>query len=594
MPYIYTQAPLLMELKDKLPVSYLLFTTRGRINRRTYWTASLFIWTSFYVLFNALEYGISYAATWAIYPLLFWAITATAIKRLHDTNRSGFWLWFILIPVLGPLVLLYLLGFRRGSADKNGFGAVPNSAPDYFKNSDAQTIPHLKTGERIVNDVTQLNPILVAGVIVPETVEALQQAIRTAAGPVCIGGGRFSMGGQTASHQALYVDMRRLNKVLEFSPENKTIKVQAGIRWCDIQHFIDKHDLSIKIMQTYANFTVGGALSVNCHGRYIGLGPVILSVRSLDVLLANGELVHCSPAEQPELFFACVGCYNAVAVIVNAELDLAENVAVKRHHKKMKRDAYRSFFFEHIRNNADVVFHNGDIYPPHYKTVRAVSWIKTDSKPTVKTRLMPLATAYPIERYFIGAFSKSDFGKWRREHIIDPILFASKKIHWRNYEAGYDVLELEPESRKASTYVLQEYFVPVAAFDAFASHMAEIFIRHKVNVINVSIRHAKSDSGSLLAWAREEVFAFVVWYKQGTADMDKQTVAVWTREMINAAISFHGAYYLPYQAHATAEQLHAAYPNAKKLFELKNKYDPGCKFRNVIWDTYYKTNDHAI
>src|SRR4030095_2134824 len=147
-----------MALKDKLPVSYLLFTTRGRINRLTYWTASLFIWTTFYVLFNLLELLFSYTATWIIYPLLFWALFATATKRLHDSNKSGFWLWLILIPVLGPLVLLFLLGFKRGSVYSNSFGVVPNSAPDYFKNADAEKIPHLKTDERIVNDVTQLNP----------------------------------------------------------------------------------------------------------------------------------------------------------------------------------------------------------------------------------------------------------------------------------------------------------------------------------------------------------------------------------------------------------------------------------------------------
>ena len=32
----------------------------------------------------------------------------------------------------------------------------------------------------------------------------------------------------------------------------------------------------------------------------------------------------------------------------------------------------------------------------------------------------------------------------------------------------------------------------------------------RVNVLNVSIRHARADPGSLLAWAREECFAFVV------------------------------------------------------------------------------------
>ena len=382
--------------------------------------------------------------------------------------------------------------------------------------------------------------------------------------------------------------MRKLNKILDFSTQDKIIKVQAGIRWCDIQHHIDQHDLSIKIMQTYANFTVGGSLSVNCHGRYLGLGPVILSVKSLDVILANGELVHTSPSEKPEIFYSSVGCYNAIGVIANVELELTENVAVRRSHKKMQRNEYKKFFFNNIRENKDVVFHNGDIYPPLYKNVRAVSWSKTNQKPTEKTRLMPLASAYPIERYFIGAFSKSRFGKWRREFIIDPIVFSSKKIHWRNYEAGYDVLELEPESRKESTYVLQEYFVDVEKFDDFATLMSEIFIRHNVNVINVSIRHAKADSGSLLAWAIKEVFAFVVWYKQGTTEMDKSKVAVWTRELIDAVTSLNGSYYLPYQPHATREQFHKAYPNAQKLFELKKKLDPDYKFRNIIWDTYYK------
>jgi uncharacterized membrane protein YhaH (DUF805 family) len=579
-----------MTLKDKLPVSYLLFTTRGRINRLTYWTVSIFIWTSFYILFNLLEFAFSYSATWIIYPFLFWALLATATKRLHDINKSGYWLWFAIMPIIGPLALIFLLAFKKGNSNANRFGTVPNSAPDYFKNGDGEKIPHLKTDERIIDDITQLNPVLVSKVEVPTTIDELQEIISTTDKPICIGGGRFSMGGQTASTQSTHIDMRKLNHILEFSAKNKTIKVQAGIRWCDIQHYIDKHDLSVKIMQTYANFTVGGALSVNCHGRYIGLGAVILSVKSLDVILANGEMVHTSPNDNPELFFACIGCYNAVAVIANVELELEENIAVKRSHKKMRRNEYKDFFFEQIRENKNVVFHNGDIYPPSFKNIRAVTWMKTNEKPTVKTRLMPLASAYPIERYFIGAFSKNSFGKWRREFIIDPITFAFKKIHWRNYEAGYDVLELEPASRKQSTYVLQEYFISVEKFDAFSSLMTEIFIRHKVNVINVSIRHAREDSGSLLAWAKEEVFAFVVWYKQKTNEIEKNKVAIWTRELINASLSFGGSYYLPYQPHATTAQFHMAYPHAKKLFELKNKLDPDYKFRNVIWDTYYKNN----
>lgn len=579
-----------MVIKDKLPVSYLLFTNRVRITRVTYWTASIFIWTAFYILFNALHYLFSYSATWIIYPLLFWALIATATKRLHDINLSGWWLLIVLIPVLGPSVLIYLLGFRKGSINKNRFGNNPNMAPDYLKNVAPEIIKHLKSDQRIINDVTQLNPIIVSKVETPESIEDLQNIIKNTETPISIGGGRFSMGGQTASPNSIHIDMRKLNKIIDFSLEHKTIKVEAGARWCDIQNFVDKHDLSVKIMQTYANFTVGGSLSVNVHGRYIGLGPLILSVKSLDIIMANGDCKQVSRGQNAHLFYACIGCYNAIAVVVAAEFDLEDNIVLERVHTKMKIGDYQSFFFKNIRDNQDVVFHNGDIYPPQYLNVRAVSWIKTNKKPTVKTRLMPLASSYPIERYFIGAFSKSKFGKWRREYIYDPILHFKTKVHWRNYEAGYDVAELEPESRKRSTYVLQEYFVPVKRFDEFMPLMAEIFKRHNVNIINISIRHALADNGSMMAWAREEVFAFVVWYKQKTDDIDKNKVGVWTRELIDAAILLNGSYYLPYQTHARIDQFHKAYPQAQALIELKRELDPTYKFRNIIWDTYFQSN----
>ena len=190
-------------------------------------------------------------------------------------------------------------------------------------------------------------------------------------------------------------------------------------------------------------------------------------------------------------------------------------------------------------------------------------------------RLQPHRRAYPLESYFLWAISETPFGKWRREWLIDPLLYLSSPVHWRNYEAGYDVAELEPPSRKHRTYVLQEYFVPVERFDEFVPKMAEILQRHRVNVLNVSIRHALADPGSLLAWARGETFAFVLYYKQRTRENARERVAVWTRELIDAVLAVGGTYYLPYQPHATHEQFHRAYPRAKELFALKRKLDPG-------------------
>ena len=79
-------------------------------------------------------------------------------------------------------------------------------------------------------------------------------------------------------------------------------------------------------MQTYANFTVGGALSVNCHGRYVGLGPLVLSVRAIKLALHDGSVVDASRTENPELFFGAIGGYGALGVVVEVELDLAQNL----------------------------------------------------------------------------------------------------------------------------------------------------------------------------------------------------------------------------------------------------------------------------
>jgi FAD/FMN-containing dehydrogenase len=445
----------------------------------------------------------------------------------------------------------------------------------------------LAHADAIVNDVTQLNPIHVQEVLTPTSVDEIVAMVKGHAGPISIGGGRYSMGGQTATDGAVQIDMRHLDRVVSFSKERKEVTVEAGITWRKLQEYLDPHDLSVQIMQTYANFTVGGALSVNAHGRYIGQGPLVLSVKSIRLVLADGEVVDASPDTNGELFYGAIGGYGSLGVIVEATLRLADNVHVERQTLVMPLAAYRAYFLKNVRDNPDVIFHNADIYPTAFKTIRVSSYVRTDKPVTVKERLNPGNADFSTDRRVFAIISDWPGGKWIRQHIVDPWVFRGERVEWRNYEASYDVHELEPASRVKSTYVLQEYFVPVDHLETFVPQMAEILNRHHVNAINVSIRHARPDPGTMLAWARSEVFAYVLYYKQGTTEADRREVGVWTRELIDAAIKHGGSYYLPYQILATPEQFHAAYPNADRLFELKYRVDPTNKFRNRLWDAYY-------
>lgn len=571
----------------------LLVSLRGRIGREAFVLGCLLVLTSAWSVRLLLEMA-GFAdigrETLGVRPLsaliglsALWGLLSLAVKRAHDLDHGGVWLLGLAVPLLGPLWIISSLTFRRGSDVANRFGVrIDREALDYLQ---METLP--QAGPAVVTEVTHLYPIAVKGVLRPTSVDALVRFVAETSDPICIGGGRFSMGGQTASPGCTHVDMRALNRVLAFSPVARTVRVEGGIRWCDLQRFLDPHDLSVKIMQTYANFTVGGSLSVNVHGRYIGLGPLILSVRAIRLLTADGVLHEATPAVAPDLFFGAIGGYGALGIIVEAELDLADNCRVRRDTKTMDREAYAAHFLAEVRDSEDAIFHNADLYPPHFERLRSVTYRRTDAPTTEPHRLRPVRLAYPLERYFFWAFSETPFGKWRRERIIDPLLTVGRCVLWRNREASYDVRELEPASRDVQTYVLQEYFVPIAAFDAFVPPMGEIFRRHAVNVINVSVRHARPDSGSMLAWARTEVFAFVVYYKQGTDEAARGQVAVWTRELIDLVLSLDGTWYLPYQIHATAAQFAQAYPRHGELFAAKRAHDPHYRFRNALWDAYY-------
>lgn len=435
-----------------------------------------------------------------------------------------------------------------------------------------------------INDVTTLNPVKVKGVLYPQTSAEIQEIVKNY-DQISVGGGHYSMGGQTSAKNSIHIDMREYNKVLALDIENKEITVNAGITWKEIQKVIDAHDLSISIMQTYSNFTVGGSVSVNVHGRYIGAGPLALSIKEFKFIDADGNEQTANKEEGKEYFEMLVGGYGSIGVITDVTLKLETNTNVKQQNKKMSVGEYLSTL-ESITADERSIFHNADIYPPHYNRVNSVTWVATEEATTEKKRLQEVKKFYPLEMYALWAVSSTPFGPLRREHLYDRLIFAKKRIFKRNYEASYDVAELEPLTRKNSTYVLQEYFIPKENAESFIEKLAKVFREYGANILNISIRHSVANEDSLLSWSRSEVLAFVVYYKQRTSQKEKDAVAVWTRKAIAVAIEEKGAYYLPYQPHATKEQLLQAYPNFEKFAQKKREYDKNYKFRNALFDKY--------
>jgi uncharacterized membrane protein YhaH (DUF805 family) len=53
---------------------------------------------------------------------------AVGVRRLHDTNRTGWWLLIGLVPIVGAIVLLVFF-VMDGTHGMNSYGASPKEAP---------------------------------------------------------------------------------------------------------------------------------------------------------------------------------------------------------------------------------------------------------------------------------------------------------------------------------------------------------------------------------------------------------------------------------------------------------------------------------
>jgi len=113
----------------------------GRSRRREYWMFFLFnlligIFVGAVALVLALTVQTESQMMFVMTPLMgLWCLLALAffipglavtIRRLHDTDRSGWNILWVLVPVIGPLVLLVFY-VSEGDPGPNRFGADPKA-----------------------------------------------------------------------------------------------------------------------------------------------------------------------------------------------------------------------------------------------------------------------------------------------------------------------------------------------------------------------------------------------------------------------------------------------------------------------------------
>lgn len=99
----------------------------GRARRAEFWWWQLFCFAASFVgsLFDVAAFQLDIGFFGGLFSLFVFVPTlAVGARRLHDTERSGWWLLLWLIPLIGWLALI-IWWCERGTPGSNRYGDTP-------------------------------------------------------------------------------------------------------------------------------------------------------------------------------------------------------------------------------------------------------------------------------------------------------------------------------------------------------------------------------------------------------------------------------------------------------------------------------------
>ncbi|MET7860418.1 DUF805 domain-containing protein [Streptomyces sp. NPDC005318] len=100
----------------------------GRARRKEYWMHALFNYIAIIVAVVLDAVLGTLPIITALYGLaILLPSLGVSIRRLHDTGRSGWWLLFAIIPLVGAITLL-VFTCLEGDRSDNAYGPDPKSA----------------------------------------------------------------------------------------------------------------------------------------------------------------------------------------------------------------------------------------------------------------------------------------------------------------------------------------------------------------------------------------------------------------------------------------------------------------------------------
>lgn len=149
------------------------------------------------------------------------------------------------------------------------------------------------------------------------------------------------------SHDGLLMT-KSLDEFVQVDAAAKTVTVNAGITYGRLAYELDAKGFALHNLASLPHISVGGACSTATHGSGEKNGNLATAASAIELVTANGDVLHLSRAKDPDVFRGAVVGLGALGVITKVTLDVQPTY-------QMRQYVYENMPFDQMRDHFDAI-----------------------------------------------------------------------------------------------------------------------------------------------------------------------------------------------------------------------------------------------
>jgi xylitol oxidase len=165
-------------------------------------------------------------------------------------------------------------------------------------------------------------------VFYPRTVEEVQQLVRKH--KKIKGLGTRHCFNTIADSTDNLLSTKELNKVVSLDTKSPTVIVEAGIKYGELAPYLHQHGYALHNLASLPHISVGGSITTATHGSGIKNGNLSSAVAALELVTADGSIVHFSKEADAEKLNAAVVGLGALGILTKVTLKIQPTYMVRQ------------------------------------------------------------------------------------------------------------------------------------------------------------------------------------------------------------------------------------------------------------------------